>query len=43
MKKIFMVLFLVGVIAGCTSTQGQFKEITIEESETQIKCSSGSD
>lgn len=35
MKKIFMVLSLVGVIAGCTSTQGQFKEITIEESETQ--------
>ena len=35
MKKIFMVLSLVGVIAGCTSTQGQFKEITIKESETQ--------
>lgn len=35
MKKIFIVLFLVGVIAGCTSTQGQFKEITIKESETQ--------
>lgn len=25
MKKIFIVLSLVGVIAGCTSTQGQFK------------------
>ena len=31
MKKIFMVLSLVGVIAGCTSTQGQFKEITTTE------------
>lgn len=35
MKKIFMILSLIGVVVGCTSTQGQFKEITIEESEPQ--------
>ena len=37
MKKILMMLSLIGIVAGCTSTQGEFEEILVVECEPQYK------
>ena len=36
MKKILMMLTLVGVVVGCTSADKKFNEMTITESEPQF-------